>query len=76
MKKVILGIVIGLLFTPLTVLAVVNEQAPWAKSIINIPGESNVVNVFDDQDNKCYVARGGNWNGSSSSNVAISCVKR
>lgn len=44
-------------------------QVPYA---INYAGESNTtISVFDDMDNKCYVATQYNHNA-----IAMSCVKR
>lgn len=53
-------------------------ELPWTKNIYNISRDDKTeggVSVFDDGDNKCYVARVGEL-GYSGSSLAISCVKR
>lgn len=75
MKKLLLGILIGIvLFIPATVLAKEIYETN-AKPLIHVGTNESKhgvwVHVFDDGDNKCYVAVDGN-----EINPAISCVKR
>jgi hypothetical protein len=79
--KLILGIVIGaILFIPATALA---SEWMWEGtkrpkpiySLHNSGSSIGFVQVFDDQDNKCYVASLDNKEIAGDS-VSISCVKR
>lgn len=81
MKKIILGFAVGLLIAfPASTIAA-NYELPWTKNIYNISDQdkgkhSGSVSVFDDGDNKCYVARatGGSSQGGPDS-ISISCVR-
>lgn len=79
MKKLILGIVIGIVVSvPVAAIAKMIEL-PWSNNIYNISdvehGVSGSVSVFDDGDNKCYIVR-QNFDTSIGATVNISCVKR
>lgn len=86
MRKYLIGLIVGLaVAVPATVFATkIVVGLPAANDIYetncgyrnssgyeNSDGCRNVVSVFDDQDNKCYIAYdyGGGYN-------SISCVKR
>lgn len=78
MKKFLLGILVGAaIFVPSSVIAArsIEAEPPMANAFMNIPYEENSVSVFDDQDNKCYIVRGGYRNGTEARTVDISCVK-
>lgn len=83
MKQLILGatigVVAGLLLGGGSVYAAQYVyELPWTKNIYNISRydvTDGGVSVFDDGDNKCYVARVGGL-GKIGSSLAISCVKR
>lgn len=84
MKKIVLGILIGALVTaPVSAFAYdIGNNTKWSKPIYRFDrgcpdnttettGEScGHVDVFDDQNNKCYIAY------SDKKDVSISCVKK
>lgn len=75
MKKLIVGIVVGVLISvPVSVAASQFNETPWAKSIYKFDKQEQTVHVFDDADNKCYIAT-GRWL-SHTQSTAISCVKK
>lgn len=89
MKKFILGLIIGLIFVPISVKAWNARQMAQPIYGADCPNTNDkyykeseyyrnhpdafdcsvTVYVFDDADNKCYIAKGSNAAG-------ISCVKR
>ena len=77
MKKFALGLIVGLiLFIPVTALAEGNfAPTPWTNVIYRISGSHQApqVSVFDDEDNKCYVATPDYTRDTKPS---ISCVKK
>lgn len=79
MKKYLIGFVVGaVLFVPCTAFAAISswDFLPWTKSIYRISdfNQSPSVSVFDDGDNKCYVASSREFSGDTAP-LAISCVK-
>lgn len=75
MKRLILGILIGLVVAlPSGAFAYSEANRPKSPNIIyEIDDESIRIGVFDDADNKCYVAY---ENRTADSAPAISCIKR
>lgn len=80
MRKMFIGVVIGILVTiPASALAA-NYELRWTNNIYNISDVDNghysgTVSVFDDQGNKCYVARAtGGTSSNQADNIAISCI--
>lgn len=74
MKKFVAGLIVGaVLFIPVGALAYTAQNLPASPNIIyEIGGEHILISVFDDQNNKCYVAYEDR---SIDSMPSISCVK-
>lgn len=76
MKKLILGFLAGIIIaTPVSVVAARVIEFPYTNTIYNISPGKNTISVFDDADNKCYLATSELAGYSGGSLTAISCVK-
>lgn len=74
MKKFILGLILGaIVFVPITAIAGVVHTPDHANREVYLIGDTTSVDIFDDQNNKCYVAYTNT--SSNDENVAISCVR-
>lgn len=74
MINFIRGLIVATIVTvPVGVLAERVIQTPATNPIYDISRDASV-SVFDDQDNKCYVAT--LYTGTGGISVAISCLKR
>jgi hypothetical protein len=77
-KKILLGVLIGVVATlssTATYAISRTVELPWTNVIYNMSKEDEAISVFDDGDNKCYVAR-FDGQGSYGVSVAMSCVKQ
>lgn len=72
MRNLLLGLIAGIILAvPATAVAAVKINGlPDANEIYQFDNGSGRIEVFDDQGNKCYVAR----RGGTATEVAISCL--
>lgn len=79
MKKFLVGLLLGVGISISATVAANPYGLPWTNHIYNIPNANeghSTVSVFDDADNKCYIAQGYSTGVAVHMPVSISCVKR